>query len=61
MFDLNRDQHYELSQLDKMIKILITSKRMVTEKKLNKMINKFCFKKFKIFRGGTRLQCIIEK
>jgi hypothetical protein len=61
MFDLNKDQHYELSKLDTHDKNTDHFKRMVTEKQLNKMIDKFCFKKFKIFRGGTGLQCIIEK
>lgn len=61
MFDLNKDQHYELSKLDTHDKNTDHYKRMVSEKQLNKMINKFCFKKFKIFKGGTGLQCIIEK
>ena len=61
MFDLDKDQHYELSKLDTHDKNTDHFKRMVTKKQLNKMIEKFCFKKFKIFRGGTGLQCIIEK
>lgn len=61
MFDLNKDQHYELSKLDTHDKNTDHYKRMVTAKKLNKMVSKFKFKKFTIFQGGTGLQCIVNK
>lgn len=59
MFDVNKDQHYELFKLDTHDKNTDHYKRMITAKKLNKMVNKF--KKFTIFQGGTELQCIINK
>ena len=61
MFDLNKDQHYEMSKLDTHDKNTDHFKRMVTAKQLNKMVEGFLFKKFKIFQGGTGLQCIITK
>lgn len=61
MFDLNKDQHYELSKLDTHDKNTDHYKRMVTEKKLNKIVKKFNFMEFTIFKGGTGLQCIIKK
>ena len=61
MFDLNKDQHYELSKLDTHDKNTDHYKRMVTKKKLNNIVKKFNFKEFTIFQGGTGLQCIIKK
>ena len=61
MFDLNKEQHYELSKLDTHDKNTDHFKRMVSTKQLNKMVKSFLFKKFKIFQGGTGLQCIITK
>ena len=61
MFDLNKEQHCELSKLDTHDKNTDHYKRMVTAKKLNKMVSKFKFKKFTIFQGGTGLQCIVNK
>ena len=61
MFDLNKEQHYELSKLDTHDKNTDHFKRMVSAKQLNKMVKSFLFKKFKIFQGGTGLQCIITK
>ena len=61
MFDLNKDQHYELSKLDTHDKNTDHYKRMVTEKQLNNIIKKFNFKEYTIFKGGTGLQCIIKK
>ena len=61
MFDLNKEQHYELSKLDTHDKNTDHFKRMVSTKKLNNMVKSFLFKKFKIFQGGTGLQCIITK
>ena len=61
MFDLNKEQHYELSKLDTHDKNTDHYKRMVTKKKLNNIVKKFNFKEFTIFQGGTGLQCIIKK
>lgn len=61
MFDLNKDQHYELSMLDTHDKNTDHYKRMVTKNQLNKMVSRYNFKEFKIFSGGTGLQCIIKK
>ena len=61
MFDLNKEQHYELSKLDTHDKNTDHYKRMVTKKKLNNIVKKFSFKEFTIFQGGTGLQCIIKK
>ena len=61
MFDLNKDQHYELSKLDTHDKNTDHYKRMVTKKKLNNIVKKFKFKEFNIFQGVTGLQCIIKK
>ena len=61
MFDLNKEQHYEVSKLDTHDKNTDHFKRMVSTKQLNKMVKGFLFKKFKIFQGGTGLQCIITK
>ena len=61
MFDLNKEQHYELSKLDTHDKNTDHFKRMVSTKQLNKIVSSFLFKKFKIFQGGTGLQCIITK
>ena len=61
MFDLNKDQHYELSKLDTHDKNTDHYKRMVSEKKLNNIVKKFNFLEFTIFQGGTGLQCIIKK
>lgn len=61
MFDLNKDQHYELSKLDTHDKNTDHYKRMVSEKKLNNIVKKFHFMEFTIFQGGTGLQCIIKK
>ena len=61
MFDLNKEQHYELSKLDTHDKNTDHFKRMLSTKQLNKMVKGFLFKKFKIFQGGTGLQCIITK
>jgi len=61
LFDLSKKQHYEISLLDTHDKNTDHFKRMVTEKKLYKIISKFDFTSFKIFKGGTGLQCIIIK
>ena len=61
MFDLNKDQHYELSKLDTHDKNTDHYKRMLSEKKLNNIVKKFNFLEFTIFQGGTGLQCIIKK
>ena len=61
MFDLDKDQHYELSKLDTHDKNTDHYKRMVSEKKLNNIVKKFHFMEFTIFQGGTGLQCIIKK
>lgn len=61
MFDLDKDQHYELSKLDTHDKNTDYYKRMVSEKKLNNIVKKFHFMEFTIFQGGTGLQCIIKK
>ena len=61
IFDLNKEQHYEMSKLDTHDKNTDYYKRMVTTKQLNAMVKSFQFKEFKIFQGGTGLQCIITK
>lgn len=61
MFNLDKKQHFELSKLDTHDKNTDHFKRMVTRKKLDKMVTKFNFKKTNIFQGGTGLQCIITK
>ena len=61
MFDLNKEQHYEISKLDTHDKNTDHYKRMLTAKELNKMIESFQFTKFKVFQGGTGLQCIVKK
>jgi len=61
IFDLTKDQHFEVSLLDTHDKNTDHFKRMVTKKQLCKIIKKFNFKSFKIFKGGTGLQCIIYK
>lgn len=61
MFNLSKEQHYELSKLDTHDKNTDHFKRMFTFKQLNKIIKNFEFQKFKIFKGGTGLQCIITK
>jgi len=61
MFDLDKEQHYELSKLDTHDKNTDHYKRMVSEKKLNNIVKKFHFMEFTIFQGGTGLQCIIKK
>lgn len=61
MFDLTKEQHYEISKLDTHDKNTDHYKRMVSSKQLTKMVNKFHFKQYKIFSGGTGLQCIITK
>ena len=61
LFDLSKKQHYEVSLLDTHDKNTDHFKRMVTEKKLYKIISEFDFTSFKIFKGGTGLQCIIIK
>ena len=61
IFNLTKEQHFEVSLLDTHDKNTDHFKRMVTEKQLCKIINKFNFASFKIFKGGTGLQCIIIK
>ena len=61
MVDLTKEQHFEVSMLDTHDKNTDFYKRMVTEKQLEKIIKKFNFESYKIFQGGTGLQCIIKK
>jgi ubiquinone/menaquinone biosynthesis C-methylase UbiE len=61
VFNLTKDQHYEVAMLDTHDKNTDYYKRMVTEKQLEKIISKFDFNSYKIFNGGTGLQCIIKK
>ena len=61
MFDLTKEQHYEVSRLDTHDKNTDHFKRMVSEKQLDKMVKIFNFRAYKIFKGGTGLQCIITK
>ena len=61
IFDLTKKQHFEVSMLDTHDKNTDFYKRMITEKQLEKIITKFNFKSYKIFQGGTGLQCIITK
>ncbi len=61
IFDLTKRQHFAISLLDTHDKNTDHFKRMITKKKLCKIMNKFTFKSFKIFKGGTGLQCIIIK
>ena len=61
IFDLNKEQHYEMSKLDTHDKNTDHFKRMVSSSQLTKMVNQFKFQKFKVFPGGTGLQCIITK
>ena len=61
IFDLTKEQHFEVSMLDTHDKNTDFYKRMITEKQLEKIITKFNFKSYKIFQGGTGLQCIIKK
>ena len=50
-----------MSKLDTHDKNTDYYKRMVTIRQLDKMVEGFQFKEFKIFQGGTGLQCIITK
>ena len=61
MFELTKEQHFNLSLLDTHDKNTDYYKRMITNKQLTKMVQKFNFRSFKIFKGGTGLQCIIIK
>ena len=61
VFNLTKEQHYEVAMLDTHDKNTDYYKRMITEKQLEKIISKFNFKSYKIFKGGTGLQCIIKK
>ena len=61
IFDLTKRQHFDVSLLDTHDKNTDHFKRMITEKELCKIVNKFTFKSIKIFKGGTGLQCIIIK
>jgi ubiquinone/menaquinone biosynthesis C-methylase UbiE len=61
MFDLSKDQHMEVSMLDTHDKNTDHYKRMLSHRELEKLIKKFDFKSYKIFKGGTGLQCIITK
>ena len=61
MVDLNKEQHYEISKLDTHDKNTDHFKRMVTARQLNDMVKVFQFNEFKVFQGGTGLQCIITK
>ena len=61
MFDLTKDQHYEASRLDTHDKNTDHFKRMLTPRQLEKMIKKFNFQSYRIFPGGTGLQCRIIK
>ena len=61
VFNLTKNQHFEVSLLDTHDKNTDHFKRMVSEKQLYKIIKRFNFSSFKIFKGGTGLQCIITK
>jgi ubiquinone/menaquinone biosynthesis C-methylase UbiE len=61
MFKLTKEQHFNLSLLDTHDKNTDYYKRMITNKQLNKMVQKFNFHSFRVFKGGTGLQCIIIK
>lgn len=61
VFNLTKNQHFEVSLLDTHDKNTDHFKRMVSEKQLCKIVKRFNFSSFKIFKGGTGLQCIITK
>ena len=61
IFELTKEQHFNLSLLDTHDKNTDYYKRMITNKQLNKMVQKFNFHSFRVFKGGTGLQCIIIK
>ena len=61
MFNLTKDQHMEVSMLDTHDKNTDYYKRMLSQSELEKLIKKFNFKSYKVFKGGTGLQCIITK
>lgn len=61
MFDLTKAQHLEVSMLDTHDKNTDHYKRMLTQHELEKFIERFNFQSYKVFKGGTGLQCIIKK
>jgi len=61
MFDLTKQQHYELSRLDTHDKNTDQYKRHLTERGLNKLIARFKFQKYEINQRGNGLECIAIK
>jgi len=61
MFELTKSEHFEVSLLDTHDKNTDYYKRMLTPKQLKKMVGMFNFQSYKVFEGGTGLQCIIIK
>ncbi len=61
LFDLTKQQHYELSRLDTHDKNTDHYKRHLTERGLNKVITRFNFQKYEINHRGNGLECIAIK